>query len=356
MNMEPNYADIYRKVKDLKDDNSRASEEAVGKVTACDAKYQAILDTVDAHLTLIDSDFTVVWANHNARKLFGDSIVGRHCHEVCQGNNSPCGVAKCIVRDAFRYGTVQKHEAEMIDSHGEKRYFSGAAHVVGRKDNGEAMSVVKVYNEITEQKKTEIELKQSLIQLRKNLAATVQAMAMTVETRDPYTAGHQRRTSDIARNIAQQMKLSKQEVDGIRMAGVIHDLGKISVPAEILSKPGKIGATEFALIQDHPQTGYDILKGIDFNWPVAEIVRQHHERMDGSGYPFGLKGDDIRIEAKVIGVADVIEAMSSHRPYRPSLGINKAFREIMQNSGTLYDTDVVDATVNLFSKKEFSFH
>ena len=123
-----------------------------------------------------------------------------------------------------------------------------------------------------------------------------------------------------------------------------------------MSKPGKIGTTEFALIQNHPQTGYDILKGIEFNWPVAEIVRQHHERMDGSGYPFGLKEDEIRIEAKVIGVADVIEAMSSHRPYRPSLGINKAFQEIMQNTGTLYDTDVVNATVNLFSKKEFSFN
>jgi HD-GYP domain-containing protein (c-di-GMP phosphodiesterase class II) len=151
------------------------------------------------------------------------------------------------------------------------------------------------------------------------------------------------------------MKLSKQEIDGIRMAGVIHDLGKISVPAEILSKPGKIGETEFSLIQHHPQTGYDILKGIEFNWPVAEIVRQHHERIDGSGYPFGLRGNQIRIEAKIIGVADVIEAMSSHRPYRPSLGINKAFHEIIEHSGTLYDADVVDATVNLFSRKKFDF-
>ena len=356
MNIELNYADLFRKVKELENDSTRISDEAVDKVSKCEAKYQAILDTVDAHLTLIDRDFTVVWANHNARNLFGDSIVGRHCHEVCQGNNNPCGATKCIVRDAFRSGTVQKHEAEMIDHQGKKRYFNGAAHVVSRNANGEATSVVKVYNDITDQKKTEQELKRSMIQLRKNLAGTIQAMAMTVETRDPYTAGHQRRTSDIARNIAQQMKLSKQEIDGIRMAGVIHDLGKISVPAEILSKPGKIGKTEFALIQEHPQTGYDILKGIDFQWPVAEIVRQHHERMDGSGYPFGLKSDLIRIEAKVIGVADVIEAMSSHRPYRPSLGANKAFQEIMKNSGTLYDKDVVNATVNLFSKKEFSVH
>ena len=356
MNIESKYADLCRKVKELENESTHICDDAVDKVTQCEAKYQAILDTVDTHLTLIDRDFTVVWANHNARNLFGESIVGRHCHEVCQGNNNPCGATKCIVRDAFRSGTAQKHEAEMIDHKGRKRYFKGAAHVVSRNANGEATSVVKVYNDITDQKKTERELKRSMLQLRKNLAGTIQAMAMTVETRDPYTAGHQRRTSDIARNIAQQMKLSKQEVDGIRMAGVIHDLGKISVPAEILSKPGKIGATEFALIQEHPQTGYDILKGIDFQWPVAEIVRQHHERMDGSGYPFGLKSDMIRIEAKVIGVADVIEAMSSHRPYRPSLGTNKAFQEIMKNSGNLYDTDVVNATVNLFSKKEFSVH
>ena len=356
MNIESNYADLYRKVRELENDSTRISDEAVDKVSQCEVKYQAILDTVDAHLTLIDRNFTVVWANHNARNLFGDNIAGRHCHEVCQGNNNPCGETKCIVRDAFRTGNIHKHEAEMIDHLGRKRYFKGIARVVSRNANGEATSVVKVYNDITDQKKTEKELKQSMMQLRKNLAGTIQAMAMTVETRDPYTAGHQRRTSDIARNIAQQMKLSKQEIDGIRMAGIIHDLGKISVPAEILSKPGKIGTTEFALIQDHPQTGYDILKGIDFQWPVAEIVRQHHERIDGSGYPFGLKSDEIRIEAKVIGVADVIEAMSSHRPYRPSLGINKAFQEIMKNSGVLYDSDIVNATVNLFSKKEFSVH
>lgn len=356
MKMNTDYANLSRKAKELENNASCLAGDAVDTVIKCEATYQAILDTVDAHLTLIDRDFTVTWANHNARKLFGDNIIGRHCHEVCQGNNNPCGATRCIVRDAFRSGTVQKHEAEMIDEHGKKRYFNGAAHVVRRDASGEAVSVVKVYNDITEQKKTEQELKQSMLQLRKNLAGTIQAMAMTVETRDPYTAGHQRRTSDIARNIARHMKLSAQEVDGIRMAGVIHDLGKISIPAEILSKPGKIGATEFLLIQDHPQTGYDILKGIDFQWPVAEIVRQHHERMDGSGYPFGLQGDKIRIEAKIIGVADVIEAMSSHRPYRASLGINKAFQEIMHNSGTLYDTDVVNATVNLFSKKELSYH
>lgn len=341
---------------ELENENEMLTSQAVEQVKKCEAKYQAILDTVDSHLTLIDRDFTVIWANVNARRLFGDNILGKQCHEACQGNNNPCGATKCIVRDAFRLGTVQKHEAIMTDREGKERYFSGSAHVVRRNSNGEAVAVVKVYNDITEQKRTERELKESMIQLRKNLAGTIQAMAMTVEARDPYTAGHQRRTADIARNIGRYMKLSKEELDGIRMAGVIHDLGKICVPAEILSKPGKIGTNEFSLIQGHPQTGYEILKGIDFKWPVAETVLQHHERMDGSGYPNGLTSDEIRIEAKIIGVADVIEAMSSHRPYRPSLGINKAFSEIIQNSGKLYDPDVVDATIQLYSRETLEFH
>ncbi len=243
-----------------------------------------------------------------------------------------------------------------MDRSGEKMYFSGSAKVISWDTNGNPSAVVRIYNDITEQKKTEHELKQSMLQLRKNLAGTIQAMAMTVETRDPYTAGHQRRTSDIARCIAQEMGLPGKQVDGIRMAGVIHDLGKISIPAEILSKPGKICQPEYSLIKFHPQTGYDILKGIDFRWPVAEIVRQHHERLDGSGYPYNLDGDKILLEARIIGVADVIEAMSSHRPYRPSLGISKAFDEIKRNRGKLYDPDVVDASVRLFTKKELGFH
>lgn len=353
---ESDYIILSRKIMELETENKKLTSETVDRVKKCEAKYQAILDTVDSHLTLIDRNFTVIWANINAKKLFGDDIVGKQCREACQGSNNPCGATRCIVRDAFRSGDVQKHEARMTDRQGRERYFSGSAHVVRRNSSGEAVAVVKVYNDITEQKQTEWELKQSMLQLRKNLAGTIQAMAMTVETRDPYTAGHQRRTADIARNIGKYMKLSKEELDGIRMAGVIHDLGKICVPAEILSKPGKIGANEYSLIQGHPQTGYEILKGIDFKWPVAETVRQHHERIDGSGYPFGLKSEQIRIEAKIIGVADVIEAMSSHRPYRPSLGINKAFSEIMQNSGVLYDPDVVEATIQLYSREKLEFH
>jgi HD-GYP domain-containing protein (c-di-GMP phosphodiesterase class II) len=291
------------------------------------------------------------------KEMFGSNIIGKPCHAACHSSKEPCGESfKCIVKDAFRYGTSERHETQAIGKNGQKIYFSGTARVIQHDNNGQPCSVVKVYNDISEQVRAKKRLKESLIQLRKNLGGTIQAMAMTVETRDPYTAGHQRRTSDIARRIAQEMGLPSKQVDGIRMAGVIHDLGKISIPAEILSKPGKIGRSEYSLIKDHPQAGYNILKGIDFRWPVAEIVRQHHERIDGSGYPFGLKGDNIMLEARVIGVADVIEAMSSHRPYRPSLGITKAFYEIMQNRGKLYDPHVVDASVSLYNKREFDVH
>ena len=212
-----------------------------------------------------------------------------------------------------------------------------------------------VLHDISDRKKAELGLQTSVEKLRKALAGTIQAMALTVETRDAYTAGHQRRVTNLARTIAQEMGLSENEVDGIRMAGVIHDLGKISVPAEILSKPGKLSSLEFSLIKTYPQAGYDILKGIDFQWPIASIVLQHHERLDGSGYPQGITDTEIMKEAKILAVADVVEAMSSHRPYRATLGIDAALAEVTQNKNILFDAEVVDTTVKLFTKKDFHF-
>jgi response regulator RpfG family c-di-GMP phosphodiesterase len=207
--------------------------------------------------------------------------------------------------------------------------------------------------ERTKQLKTnEKKLKKTLAKLRKTLGATIHAMALTVETRDPYTAGHQRRVTNIARSIATEMKLPEDQIDGIRMAGAIHDLGKISTPAEILSKPSRLTDLEFNLIKMHPQVGYDILKEIEFSWPVAQIVLQHHERMDGSGYPQGISGDNILLEARIIAVADVVEAMASHRPYRPALGIDKALEEIAKNKSALYDPNAVEACFTLFRQKK----
>ncbi len=200
----------------------------------------------------------------------------------------------------------------------------------------------------------EEELKNTLSQLRLSLEATIQALAATAEARDPYTAGHQRRVADLSRAIAQKMGLSHDQVDGVRMAGSIHDLGKIYVPSEILNKPGKIRPSEFELVKSHPEVGHEILQNIAFPWPVAEIEIQHHERLDGSGYPNGLKGDEIILEARIVAVADVVESMSSHRPYRPALGIDEALAEIKNGSGKLFDERVVDACVLVFEEDGYT--
>jgi HD-GYP domain-containing protein (c-di-GMP phosphodiesterase class II) len=195
--------------------------------------------------------------------------------------------------------------------------------------------------------------KENMERMRQALGATIQAIAVTVETRDPYTAGHQRKVADLSRAIATEMNLSDDQIEGIRMAATIHDLGKISVPAEILSKPTQLTTVEFSLIKTHAQSGYDILKDIDFPWPIARIVLEHHERMDGSGYPNGLTGERLLLESRILAVADVVESMASHRPYRPGLGIDAAMEEIEKNKGTLYDNAVTDACLRLFRDKDF---
>jgi PAS domain S-box-containing protein/putative nucleotidyltransferase with HDIG domain len=195
--------------------------------------------------------------------------------------------------------------------------------------------------------------KESIERLRTALGGTVHAIASIVETRDPYTAGHQRRVSDLARAIATEMGLSHDRVEGLRVAAIIHDIGKLSVPAEILSKPSKLTKIEFSLIQTHVQSGYDILKDIEFPWPIARMVIEHHERINGSGYPNGLTGDNLLLESRILAVADVVEAMASHRPYRAALGIEPALEEIEKNKGILYDAAVADACVRLFRHKSY---
>jgi PAS domain S-box-containing protein/putative nucleotidyltransferase with HDIG domain len=219
---------------------------------------------------------------------------------------------------------------------------------------GKPASLV-IMRDVTDRRRTEEELSLTLGKLRKAMGAIIQAMSMAIETRDPYTAGHQKRVSDLARAIATEMKLTSEEIDAIRMAASIHDLGKISIPAEILSKPGKINEFEFRLIQNHPQIGYEILRTIEFPWPIAEIVLQHHERINGSGYPNGLRGEEIHIIARILAVADVVEAMVSHRPYRSALTLGEAIHEITKNRGTLYDPDAVDACKRLFIEDRFAF-
>lgn len=209
--------------------------------------------------------------------------------------------------------------------------------------------------DITKQKRVQEELKASCEKLQRAMEATVQAMARTVEARDPYTAGHERRVAQLAAAIAREMGLDDNRCQAVRMAAIIHDIGKLIVPAEILSKPGQLTDLEFQLIKGHPAVSYEILNIIDFPWPVADIILQHHERLNGSGYPKGLCGDQICLEARILAVADTMEAIISHRPYRAAPGAAHALEEIEGNRGLLYDEEVVDACLRLFRERAFQF-
>lgn len=224
-----------------------------------------------------------------------------------------------------------------------------------RDSQGRPVEVLAIARDISERKQAQEEAKHSTERLIIAMEHAIQAMTVIVEMRDPHTAGHQQRVTQLACAIAKQVGLSKEQINGLRLAGLIHDIGKVRVPAEILTNPNGLSDPELMMIKAHPVLGYEILRTIDFPWPVAQIVLQHHERMNGSGYPSGLSGEDIIVEARILAVADVVEAMASHRPYRPSLGINKALEEISQNKGVLYDSKAVDACLTLFRDKKFEF-
>ncbi len=212
-----------------------------------------------------------------------------------------------------------------------------------------------IIRDITRHIQTENELKESLQQVRVAIGTTIQVLVSAVEGKDRYTSGHQRRATDLARSIATDMGLPRERIEGLRMAGIVHDIGKLTVPSEILNKPGLLSFLELSLIKEHAQSGYDILKNVKSPWPLADIVHQHHERIDGSGYPQRLRGEEIMMEARILAVADVIEAMCSHRPYRPAAGIDAALEEIEKNKGRSYDPVVADSCLKLFREKRFQF-
>lgn len=251
-------------------------------------------------------------------------------------------------------GLIEGYETQFYKKDGAKIWVSINARAV-RNGNNTISYFEGFHQDITQRKRAEEDLKKSVESLKRTLDGTVDALSTTLEMRDPYTAGHQKRVALIACKIAEEMGLSKDQIEGIKVMGFLHDIGKIVVPAEILSKPGKINEYEFHIIKAHSQVGYDILKGIELPWPVAIATIQHHERLDGSGYPQGLKGDQIILEARILAVADVLEAMASHRPYRPALGLDKALDEISQKKGIFYDPDVVDACLRLFVDKGFRY-
>lgn len=214
-------------------------------------------------------------------------------------------------------------------------------------------AIIGMMQDISEKVRAEQEIQRYIEQLRTAFMSTVEVTTLISEMRDPYTAGHERRVAAIAAAIGAELGLDERRIEGLRVAGFLHDIGKITIPAEILSRPGKLSAIEFQLVQEHAQASYDVLKSVEFPWPVAQIALQHHERIDGSGYPHGLKDDAILLEAKILAVADVVEAMASHRPYRPGLGIEAALSEIEAGRGSVYDAQVADACLRLFRERGY---
>jgi HD-GYP domain-containing protein (c-di-GMP phosphodiesterase class II) len=319
-----------------------ARKRADDELKKSKALLESVFNSSQDLMLVVDRDLKILMSNWKSSLYAGHTEfpINSHCYEAFNHRDIPC--EPCHALSVFNTGEPIREEHYNQYT---QLFMEVNAYPIFD-DNHHVIMVAEHVRNITDRK-------QAAEKMRKALGATVQAIAVTVETRDPYTAGHQRRVADLAHSIATEMNLPAEQIDGIRMAAAIHDLGKISVPAEILSKPKKLTAIEFSLIKTHAKSGYDILKNIDFPWPIARMILEHHKRMNGSGYPHGLTGDNLLMESQILAVADVVESMASHRPYRSSLGIDAALGEIEKNKGTLYDNAVADACLRLFREKGY---
>jgi len=315
---------------------------------ASEKKYRSLVENalVGVYKTTLSGDF--VFSNKAlARMLEFDTPKEMMANTVLEIYKNKKDRA-VLLEELSKKSRVSNFETELLTKTGKTKNAILSATL----EDGVISGMVR---DVTEHKRIERELQATLKVLNQTLAATTQAINMIVERRDPYTAGHQKRVADLSHAIASEMNLPGDVVDGIRIAGLLHDLGKVFAPSEILSKPGKISEYEFTLIKMHPRIAYDILKTIEFPWPIADIILQHHERMDGSGYPQGLSDDNILLEARILAVADVVEAMLSHRPYRPAYKLEAVLDEISRKSSILYDPRIVDVCLKLFKEKTFIF-
>jgi PAS domain S-box-containing protein len=316
----------------------------------------SVFASIQDGMSIMDLNLNILKVNPSMEKWYPHAmpLVGKKCYQAYHGQSVPCRPCP-----AHRTIITGKPHFETIARKGINGNIFGWFEVYSfpwrNNDSGKVQGVINYIRDITYRLQVEEEIEDSLKKVQKTLNGTVIALSSIIETRDPYTAGHQRRVVQIACAIAQEMGYAQHMIDGLRVMGFLHDIGKMAVPAEILCKPSKLSEFEFNLIRAHPQIAYDILKEIEFPWPVATAVFQHHERLNGSGYPMGLSGRDIIMEARILAVADVTEAIASHRPYRPALGLEKALEEISQNDGILYDQNVVNACLTLFNEKSFDF-
>ncbi|MGA2159090.1 MAG: PAS domain S-box protein [Dehalococcoidia bacterium] len=323
---------------------------------------QSVLDTPQDWVYVKDEQYRFLLVNRAFAASLGlvpQAMIGKKDTELfpeesCLGNPAKGIKGFHVEDDEVLRGREVRRSGEVI------KWKDGTSHIYDtvkvplRDFTGVVYGVLVYRRDVTEEQTYERELKDSYQNLQKAFIGAVDALAATSEKRDPYTAGHQKRVSQLATAIAIQMGLPHQQAEGIKIAALIHDIGKIGVPSDILSKPGRLSNVEYAIVRTHPEVAYDILRSIDFPWPIAVIVLQHHERMNGTGYPHGIPSERITMEARIIAVADVVEAMASHRPYRPATGIEAALKEIDDNKGVLYDGSVVEACLELF-KGGFKF-
>jgi PAS domain S-box-containing protein len=329
-------------------ERKRAEEE----LRESERKYSTIVQNGNDGIVILQDD-VVKFVNPMMIEIIGltlEEAIGRNFSDFIAPEYKDA-VSTRYRRRLSGQRIEKNYEIELLSRHRGRITVEISAGVVEYEGKPADLAIIR---DVTERKKAKEELENGIKRLRKTLEGTIQAMAALIESRDPYTAGHQRRVTDLACAIGNEMGLSSDRIEGIRVASAMHDVGKVYVPAEILSKPGKLSPLEFNLIKVHPQVGYDILKTITFPWPVADVVLQHHERINGSGYPRGLTGGEISLEAKVLSIADVVEAMGTHRPYRPALGMERALEEVRTHKGTLYDPDAADACIRLFIEKGFT--
>ena len=323
------------------------------KLRGEEQRFRALAEQSSDIILLVNRKGVITYEN-SAVSILGinaDNRIGENVFERVHHDDMKIVYDSFIILFNDKNAPVQKAEIRLRNADGSWHTFEAMGSNLVR-DNVIEAAIVNL-RDITERKRADEKLRQTLDSLRKAVGTTIQVMISAVEMRDPYTAGHQSRAANVARAIATEMGLSHDKIDAIRMAGTIHDIGKLSIPSEILTKPSKLTDIEYSIIKEHSQSGYEVLKSVESNLPLAEIVYQHHERMNGTGYPRNLKGDEILLEARIMAVADVVEAMASHRPYRASLGTEKALEEIEKNKGILYDEAVADACLRLFREKNY---
>jgi len=333
---------------------SKALQETTGMKLGSLSGYQAIFENTGTAMAIIEEDTTLSLVNTEFTKLSGFTkaeIEGKKSWMEFVLEDDLGRIRKYHrLRRIDPARAPSSYEFKLINREGKiKDILVTVGTIPGTK-----MSVASLLD-ITERKRAQEALQQGLEKLQRAMKDTAQAIASIVEMRNPFMAGHQERVANLTFAIATEMGLLDEQTTGALLAALVHDIGEISIPIEILIKPSGMTEAELTLIKTHPKVGYDILKMIEFPWPIAEIVLQHHERMDGSGYPLGLSGEEILLEARIIGVADVVEAMSSDRPHRVAPGTEKALEEISENRGDLYDPQVVDACLRLFKEKGFMF-